>query len=113
MSDLLEKISALVERAGRDFDGSTYGQSVCRLHKQGQVSNRLKYCEGRDFVARKILKIVQKGQAAEQLHRALDELERKNEGIKNSLILTSFDWQSYAAGALSMIAEIREIMLEK
>ena len=113
MSDLREKISTLAERAGREFDGSAYGQSVCRLHKQGQVSNRLKYCEGRDFVARKILKIVQKGQAAEQIRRVLDELEQKNEGIKHSLILTSSDWQSYADGALSMVEEIKKILPEE
>lgn len=112
MPDLLEKLTLLAEQADREFDDSSYGQSVCRLHKQGQVNNRLKYCEGRDFVARTILKMAQKGQTPEQLRRALDELEGKNTSIKNSLILTSSDWQVYADGALSMIEEIFELMSE-
>ena len=113
MSDLLEKISVIAERASREFDGSAYGQSICRLHKQGHVSNRLKYCEGRDFVARKIQQAIQKKQTIGQIYQTLDVLEQKNRNIKDSLVLTSSDWQSYAAGALSMVEEIKKVLLEE
>jgi len=42
--------------------------------------------------------------------RALDEIETKNTGIKQSLVLTSADWQSYAEGALSMAVDIRKLI---
>jgi len=56
---ILNQLRQLAQQAEEEFDASCYDQSVCQLHKQGQVSNRLKYCEDRDVVARRILKIAQ------------------------------------------------------
>ena len=108
----LDQLNDLAARAEKDFDGSSYGQSVCRLHKQGQVNNRLKYCEGRDYVARRIVKLAQEKRGPQAIEKALAEIERKNENIKRSLVLTSADWQSYADGALSMVAGIRQLFSE-
>ncbi|MBN1957761.1 MAG: hypothetical protein JXQ81_09005 [Desulfuromonadales bacterium] len=110
MAIQLEQLQHLARQAEEQFNSSSYGQSVCHLHKQGQVSNRLKFCEGRDFVARKILKIAQKHNDIESIEKALADLERKNTAIKESLVLTSPDWQSYAEGALSMIKEITSLV---
>lgn len=89
---ILDQLRQLAQQAEKAFDSSCYGQSACQLHKQDQVSNRLKYCEDRDVVVRRILKIAQQQDDPEVVKRALDEIETKNTGIKQSLVLTSADW---------------------
>lgn len=105
----LDQLNDLAARTEKEFDGSSYGQSVCRLHKQGQVNNRLKFCEGRDYVVRRIVKLAKEKRDHQVIEKALAEIERKNENIKHSLVLSTADWQSYADGALSMVAEIRRL----
>lgn len=110
MRDVLEPLAQLALQAEREFQESSYGQSVCRLHKDGQVNNRLKYCEGRDYVIRRILKLAKRSEDLPVVESALSELERKNRGVKKSLVLTGGDWQSYADGALDMVQEIRLLL---
>ncbi len=109
MSFDVDKLKLLAEQAENEFVGSSYNCPVCALHKQGRVNNRLKFCEGRDYVARRVLKLAQEKREPQLIEKVLAEIERKNASIKRSLVLTSADWQSYADGALSMVGEIRRL----
>lgn len=110
MSDILTTLIWLSTEAEQDFDSASEGRSVCELHKRGQTTNRLKYCEGRDYVARRALKNAGRDPQGERLRQFLSETERKNLAIKESPILSGPDWQAYADGALSMVKEIRNAL---
>lgn len=110
MDEFYQNLALLAEQAEQEFNASSQGRSVCRLHKQGQVSNRLKYCEGRDYVARRMLRLARQEAAREKLEDILEQLERKHLSLKQSPVLSSPDWQAYADGVLSMVADIRALL---
>ncbi|WP_321372409.1 hypothetical protein [uncultured Desulfuromusa sp.] len=113
MNKFINRLLHLSSEAEQAFSDSAQNQPVCQLHKQGQITNRLKYCEARDYVIRQILKTARNEQSTwEKIVRNLDQIETRHLAMKNSLVLTSPDWQSYAAGALSMVAEIRSLLAE-
>jgi len=113
MNKLISSLMQLSHQAEQAFNNSAGNQSVCQLHKQGQVTNGLKYYEARDYVIRQILKTARDEQATwEKIIQNLDQIDTKHLALKNSLILTSPDWQSYVAGALSMVADIRSLLAE-
>ena len=113
MNIFVNRLLQLSSAAEQAFSNSAGNQSVCQLHKQRQVTNHLKYSEGRDYVARQILKIARIDEPQlDKIILNLNQLETKHRGIKNSLVLTSPDWQAYADGALSMIEEIRMLLPE-
>jgi hypothetical protein len=114
MNELVNNLMQLSREAEQALHGSAQGQSVCRLHKQRELTYHLKYSEGRDYVARQILKIAKAGESQlPGITAEVNKMEEKHLGIKNSPVLTSPDWQSYADGALSMVAEIRALLPEK
>ena len=112
MDELLDRLTRLAAEAEQAFDASAAGRSVCALHKRGATTNRLKYCEGRDYAARRLLKAARSATGKERLEQVLNELERKNRAIKSSPILSGADWQASADGVLSLVAEVR-ILLEE
>ncbi len=113
MNELVNKLIQLSGQAEQTFTASTQGRSACQLQKLGQLSSQVKYSEGRDYVARQMLKIARIDEPQlDKIILNLNQLETKHRGIKNSLVLTSPDWQAYADGALSMIAEIRMLLPE-
>ena len=110
MDIFYQKLVPLAEQAEQEFDASSQGRSVCQLHKQGQVSKRLKYCEGRDYVARRMLRLASQGAAQQKLESTLAQLEHKHLSLKQSPVLSGPDWQAYADGVLSMVVEIRALL---
>ncbi|SEA26887.1 hypothetical protein SAMN05660420_01664 [Desulfuromusa kysingii] len=114
MDKITTKLLQLANDAEQAFSRSAQNQSVCQLHKQGQVTNRLKYCEARDSVVRQILRTTRGDKpTVEKIIQNLEQIETKHLALKNSLVLTSPDWQSYVAGALSMVNDIKAILKEE
>ena len=112
MSPITVRLEQLAEQTGQALENSAGGQSLCGLHKRGDVSQGLKFCEGQDFVARKMLKAAGSDSAGAELEGPLAALERKFQAFRDSPVLTSPDWQAYAQGGLDMVARIRAILDE-
>lgn len=101
-AELDEVRGNLVESAGN--------QSVCSIHKHGKPSDFLKYNEGKEFVVRKAIQLLNRQAVEDELLAFLSENEVKFNRYKSSELTSSSAWQAYADGGLDGIELAKRVL---
>lgn len=89
---------------------SAGSNSVCAIHKFGSPSDFMKYNEGKEFIIRNMIHLLNRGTAEPDILSFLAENEEKFRAYQSSESTASSPWQAYAKGGLDGIAFIKSLL---
>ncbi|HXH73068.1 MAG TPA: hypothetical protein VNI58_09675 [Mariprofundaceae bacterium] len=111
VSKAIRQLEYALQEVRGDLVQSAGHQSVCSIHKHGSPSDFLKYSEGKEFIVRKVISLLNRQASEAELASFLSENEVKFNRYKSSELTSSSAWQAYADGGLDGI-ELTKRLLE-
>lgn len=110
LKEMASSLENVLEETRGNLVRSTGGQSVCSIHKHGNPSDFMKYNEGKEFIVRKTIRLLN-GEATEaELLSYLSEQGAKFDRYKSSESVASAEWQAYADGGLDGIELVKGVL---
>ena len=108
--EITEELERILGGVREIINASTAGKSICSIQKHGSPSDDLKFNEGKEFIVRKVLALIEREASEDRINAFLSENERKFVTYKSSESTASTSWQSYADGGFEGIALIRNLL---
>lgn len=107
LTDELTAMQRDIESSMRDHMGS---QTICQIHKDGQVTGGLKYDEGRLVAVREIMRLLRDPDTAPTTFEAQMAHWQKQLARYQAQERQSMPWIAYSQGGVDVYAAVRSRM---
>lgn len=106
---IIDQLETVLGEARENLVQSTGNQSVCSIHKHGKPSDFMKYNEGKEYVIRKAIRLLNRQASDAEMLDFLSGNEAKFNRYKSSELTSSSAWQAYADGGLDGIELVKRL----